>query len=147
MVDIKPIRSKYHLEVLSADELAAIQSATLQILDQVGVRFPSERALHIFAEHGAQVDTEDHIVRLPQDLVQAALNHALRVYNLNGRSKGTDLLLDGTSSYFGTNGFFLVNSLSGGFLSQSKLLPCIPMNKLYNSLFLPSAIWLQPFPR
>ena len=104
MVDIKPIRPKYHLEVLGADELAAIQAATLQILEKVGVRFPSERALQIFTEHGAKVDTEDHIVRLPPDLVQEAMNNAPRVYNLNGRSKGTDLLLDGTSSYFGTDG-------------------------------------------
>jgi trimethylamine--corrinoid protein Co-methyltransferase len=104
MVDIKPIRPKYHLEVLTADELKTIQAATLQILEQVGVRFPSERALKIFAEHGAQVDPEDHIVRLPPDLVQEAMNHAPRVYRLNGRSQGIGLLLDGTNSYFGTDG-------------------------------------------
>ena len=104
MVDINPIRPKYQLELLSADELKTIQSATLQILDTVGVRFPSERALNIFAEHGAQVDRQDQIVRLPPGLVQDAMSHAPRVYNLEGRSQGTDLLLDGTSSYFGTDG-------------------------------------------
>ena len=104
MVDIKPIRPKYHLEVLSADELNNIQTATLQILGTVGVRFPSERALNIFAEHGAQVDQEAQIVRLPPDLVQGAMSHAPRVYKIDGRSQGSSLLLDGTNSYFGTDG-------------------------------------------
>jgi len=104
MTDIKPIRPRSHLEVLNADELAAIQSATLHILEHVGVSFPSERALHIFAEHGAQVDMDGQIVRLPPDLVTEAMSHAPRSYVLSGRAEGTDLLLDGASSYFGTDG-------------------------------------------
>ena len=104
MVDIKPIRPKFHLKVLSADELAAIRSATLHVLEHVGVCFPSERALRIFAEHGAQVDVDSQIVRLSTDLVTEAMSHAPRSYLLAGRAEGTDLLLDGTSSYFGTDG-------------------------------------------
>ena len=104
MVEIKPIRPKLHLEVLNGDELAAIQSSTLHILEHVGISFPSKRALRTFAEHGAQVDVESQIVRLPPDLVTEAMNHAPRSYVLSGRARGTDLLLDGTSSYFGTDG-------------------------------------------
>jgi trimethylamine--corrinoid protein Co-methyltransferase len=104
MINIKPIRSKYHLEVLSEEELKTIQMATLNILDQVGVRFPAERALQIFAKHGANIDEDNQIVRLPPELVQEAMNHAPRVYKLNGRHEEAELLLDGTSSYFGTDG-------------------------------------------
>jgi len=104
MVDIKPIRPKFHLEVLNADELAAIQSATLHILEHVGVCFPSERALRVFAQHGAHVDLDSQIVRIPPDLVTEAMSYAPRSYLLAGRAEGTDLLLDGTSSYFGTDG-------------------------------------------
>jgi trimethylamine--corrinoid protein Co-methyltransferase len=104
MIDIKPIRPRFHLEVLSADELGDIQSATLHVLEHVGVAFPSERALRIFAEHGAQVETDSQVVRLPPDLVLEAMSHAPRSYLLSGRHEGTDLLLDGTESYFGTDG-------------------------------------------
>jgi trimethylamine--corrinoid protein Co-methyltransferase len=104
MIDIKPVRSKSHQGVLSADELATIQSATLRVLEHVGVSFPSEKALGVFAEHGAQVDVERQIVRLPPDVVTEAMNHAPRSYVLSGRAEGTDLLLDGTNSYFGTDG-------------------------------------------
>jgi trimethylamine--corrinoid protein Co-methyltransferase len=102
--NIKPIRPKFHLDVLSADQLAEIKSATLHILEHVGVLFPSERALRIFAEHGAQVDMEGQVVRLSPDLVLEAMSHAPRSYTLSGRAEGTDLLLDGMASYFGTDG-------------------------------------------
>jgi len=104
MPNIKPIRPKIKLDVLSTDELEAIQSATLELLETVGIRFPSERALRIFAEHGAHVDKGSQIVRLPPDLVKKALSHAPRSYELTGRADGTKLLLDGTQSYFGTDG-------------------------------------------
>lgn len=104
MVDIKPIRSKDNLEILSADELTAVQSATLDILENVGVRFPSERVLDIFSEHGAQVDKDSQIVRLPSDLVTKSIKKAPRSYKLAGRASDTGLLLDGSSSYFGTDG-------------------------------------------
>lgn len=110
MIDIKPIRPKSHQGVLSAGELAAIQSATLHVLEHVGVCFPSEKALSVFAEHGAQVDVEGQIVHLPPDLVTETMSHAPRSYTLAGRAQGADnqhpadLLLDGTSSYFGTDG-------------------------------------------
>ncbi|MCP4142475.1 MAG: hypothetical protein GY755_19730 [Chloroflexi bacterium] len=104
MVNIKPIRPKINLEVLSANELESIQAATLELLESVGVRFPSERALGIFAEHGAQVDKESQIVRLPAELVKKALSHAPRSYRLAGRVEEADLLLDGSCSYFGTDG-------------------------------------------
>jgi trimethylamine--corrinoid protein Co-methyltransferase len=104
MPDIKPIQPKFHLQVLSDDQLEAIRSATLRILDQVGVRFPSEKALGVFAEHGAQVDMQGQIVRLSPDLVTEAMSHAPRSYLLSGRAEGTDLVLDGTRTYFGTDG-------------------------------------------
>ena len=104
MVDIKPIRPKLKLNVLDSDELESIQSATLDLLETVGIRFPSDEALRIFAEHGARVDEESQIVRFPADLVKKALSQAPRSYGLAGRVKEANLLLDGSRSYFGTDG-------------------------------------------
>jgi trimethylamine--corrinoid protein Co-methyltransferase len=89
MVHIKPIRPRVHLEVLNADELASIQSATLHVLENTGVRFPSQRALGIFADHGARVDMDNQIVRLPPDLVTKVIANAPRTYELVGRANGT----------------------------------------------------------
>ena len=104
MPDIQPIRSRFHLEVLSVDQLAEIKSATLHVLEHVGVQFPSERARRVFREHGARVDTDSQVVRLPPELVTEAMSHAPRTYLLSGRIDGTELLLDGSSTYFGTDG-------------------------------------------
>jgi trimethylamine--corrinoid protein Co-methyltransferase len=101
---IEPIEPKFHLDVLTPEQLSSIKSATLQIMEQVGVRFPSDKALHVFAEHGALVDWERQVVRLPADLVLKALGHAPRSYVLSGRSAGTELVLDGRRSYFATDG-------------------------------------------
>jgi len=104
MVNIKPIRNKLHLNVLDDGQVAEIRAATLYILDTVGVHFPSERALKVFVKHGAQVDLESQIVRLAPDLVLEAMSYAPRVYTLSGRADGTDLTLDGSASYFATDG-------------------------------------------
>ena len=104
MSNIKPIQPELHVEVLTTRQLEQIKSGTFHILETAGVHFPSERALKVFAEHGAQVDVENQIVRLSPELIVEALSHAPRSYSLSGRSKGTDLLLDGSRSFFGTDG-------------------------------------------
>jgi len=104
MVSIQPIQPKVRVDVLTAEQVSEIRTATLQVLEATGVHFPSERALRIFAEHGADVDDETQIVRLPSNLVLEAMGHAPRSYTLSGRAEGTDLILDGASSYFATDG-------------------------------------------
>jgi len=104
MVNIEPIKNKLEFNVLTSGQVKEIRSATLTILENVGVHFPSERALKVFSEHGAEVDPDTQIVRIPADLVLEAMSHAPRVYTLSGRAAGTDLLLDGSASYFSTDG-------------------------------------------
>ena len=104
MVNIKPLQPELRVKVLGADQVAEIRAATLHVLERVGVHFPSERALRVFAEHGAQVDSGSQNVRLASDLVLEAMSHAPRTYTLSGRAKGTDLTLDGLASYFSTDG-------------------------------------------
>ncbi len=104
MVNIEPIKNNLGFSVLTPDQVAEIRSATLTILEKVGVHFPSERALKVFAEHGAIVDSNTQIVRISPDLVLKAMSTAPRVYTLSGRAEGTELVLDGSTSYFSTDG-------------------------------------------
>ncbi|MFW6135342.1 MAG: trimethylamine methyltransferase family protein [Chloroflexota bacterium] len=104
MPNLDPIRPTLHLDVLTNTQLAAIRSATLDVLENVGVSFPSERALDVFADHGADVDRQSQIVRLPPDLVTEAMEFAPQSYILGGRTEHTDLLVDGAASYMATDG-------------------------------------------
>jgi trimethylamine--corrinoid protein Co-methyltransferase len=102
--NIISISSHHRIDVLSASELEALKNGTLQLLTETGVYYPSQKALKIFADHGADVDWENEIVRIPPDLVKKAMGAAPRSFVLGGREKRFDLLLDGNASYLTTDG-------------------------------------------
>ena len=101
---IEPIRSAFRLGFLSKDQLDQLQEATLQILEDVGVRFPSEEALAIFAERGAQVDHDTQVVKISRDLVRQALATVPRHFHLGARDPLCDLHLEEGVTYFTTDG-------------------------------------------
>ena len=101
---LQPIAPSYHLRILSDEQLEQFKSATLTILEEVGIHCPSEKALSIYAEHGARVDFESQIVKLPPDVVLEAMSHAPRYYTMGARSPAFDLRLDGTTMYCATDG-------------------------------------------
>jgi len=101
---LQPIVPSYHLRILSDEQLGQLKSATLEILEKTGIHCPSQKALHIFAEHGARVDFESQIVKLPPDVVLDSLSHAPRYYTMGARSASHDLKLDGTAYYCATDG-------------------------------------------
>ncbi len=101
---LQPIAPTYHLRILSDEQLDQLKSATLEILEETGIHCPSEKALNIYAEHGAQVDVESQIVKLPPKVVLEAMSHAPRFYTMGARSPAHDLKLDGTAMYCATDG-------------------------------------------
>ena len=102
--DIIPFTSPFRSELLTPTELAALKRGTLRLLDEVGVHFPSRRALGILADHGARVDVDSGIVRIPPDVVEKAMSTAPRSFVLGGREERFDLVLDGSCSYLCTDG-------------------------------------------
>jgi trimethylamine--corrinoid protein Co-methyltransferase len=70
----------------------------------VGIHCPSERALKIYAEHGAEVDAETRIVKLPADVVLNALSHAPRYYTMGARLDAFDLDLSRPVLFEATDG-------------------------------------------
>jgi trimethylamine--corrinoid protein Co-methyltransferase len=101
---LQPIRPAYHLHILSDKQLSELKAGTLEVLAETGIHCPSEKALSIYAEHGARVDFETQIVKLPPEIVLDALSHAPRTYTMGARSPAHDINLDGTAFYCGTDG-------------------------------------------
>ena len=95
---IEPIEPAYHVRILNDEQLQRFQTATLQILERTGIHCPSTRALNLYAEHGAEVDFDSQIVRLPAQVIFDAMAHAPRHYTMGGRSEAFDL--DLSRSYF-----------------------------------------------
>jgi len=102
--DIISVSSHHKIQVLSASELEILKNATLQLLSEVGVYYASQKALTILADHGADVDWETKIVRIPPALVVRAMGTAPRSFVLGGREERFDLTLDGSASYLTTDG-------------------------------------------
>jgi trimethylamine:corrinoid methyltransferase-like protein len=102
--DIIPFTSPIKGEVLNHAELETLKEKTLYILNEIGVHFPTSKALDIFASHDALVDFESQIVRIPPELVKKAMSTAPRSFVLAGRDERFDLTLDGNCSYLSTDG-------------------------------------------
>ena len=92
------------LEILSDRDIRRIHEATLQIIETVGVKFPSRRALEVWAEAGAEVDSERMIVKAPAELIETAIKRCPPAYSLAARDPQQDLPLDGNHVFLGTDG-------------------------------------------
>jgi trimethylamine--corrinoid protein Co-methyltransferase len=101
---LQPITPAYRVRILSEEQVAQLKAGTLEILAEVGVHCPSKKALAIYAEHGASVDFESQIVKLPPEVVLEAMSHAPRFYTMGARSPAYDLVLDGTATFCATDG-------------------------------------------
>lgn len=101
---LQPIEPGYRLRILTDRQLDQFKSATLEILEEVGVHCPSEKALAIYAEHGALVDFETRAVKIPAGLVVEAMSRAPRHYTMGARLAAYDLVLDGRHFYCATDG-------------------------------------------
>ena len=101
---LEPIRSAYRLQYLTDEQLDQLQEATLDILENVGVKFPSAKALRVFSEHGGQVDHETQIVKIKRGMVFEAMKTVPRYFVMGARAPEYDLQLQDGTTYFTTDG-------------------------------------------
>ncbi len=99
------IKPEMRIKTLADEDIEKIHQATLTVLEQTGVKFPSETALHILAEGGADVDFKTEIVKIQPDLLMKTLAKAPAEFVMGSRgSQQLDMNLDGTQIYCGTAG-------------------------------------------
>jgi len=95
---------KISLNILSMTDIEKLHTATLDVIESVGVRFPSSKALDVLEENGASVDRDLMIAKIPGTLVEEFLAKAPQTYTLAAIDPNLDLQLDGNHSYLGTDG-------------------------------------------
>lgn len=71
--------------ILSNDQIARIDAASLKILEKTGVVIPHADMLDRFEDAGATVDRTEKRVRIPADLVARCLASAGKQFTLYGR--------------------------------------------------------------
>ncbi|MBK5107368.1 MAG: trimethylamine methyltransferase family protein [Anaerolineales bacterium] len=101
---LEPIKTDFRMNFVSDQQLDDFQEATLQVLEEIGVQFPSQKALDIFNEHGAHVDLDTQIVKIPRQMVKDAMAKVPRTFVMGARDPEFDLQLQEGVSYFTTDG-------------------------------------------
>jgi trimethylamine--corrinoid protein Co-methyltransferase len=102
--DMCRVGERVKLDLLNESEVRQIHEATLDVLESVGVKFHSHKALDILEEHGATVDRETTVARIPADVIEAAMKTAPSEYVLGARNPEYDLPLDGKHIYISSDG-------------------------------------------
>ncbi len=92
------------LDYLGEGDLERIHEAALALLGNPGVFSDSDLILDLFQKGGALVDRSARTVRLPVELVDAALESAPSSFVVHGRDPEMDLLLEPGRVYYGMGG-------------------------------------------
>ena len=71
--------------ILTVEQIKKIHSASLSILEKIGVHIPHGQMLQLFADSGAKVDFNTKIVKIPGSLVEKSLKIASKKFILYGR--------------------------------------------------------------
>jgi len=90
--------------ILKEEDKKKIHEAALDVMQTVGVRIHSKIARDALKKEGAIVDEKMSVVRFPPDLVESLIAKAPEKIVLAGREKEFDLPVDGTHSYYTTDG-------------------------------------------
>jgi trimethylamine--corrinoid protein Co-methyltransferase len=139
-------KSQRPFEIMSRDDVQDIHSATLHVLEHVGVRFEDEQALRILSDAGAIVDSKTHLAKLPASIVEEAIRKCPKTVRLCGRAKGHDLLLGDGEVYFSAGANALqIHDLETGMRRAPTSEDCAQLTRVFDALenvhaFLPAVI-------
>lgn len=89
------------LALVDTAQLDEIHRASIRILEETGLNVHHEAFLDVLRDAGAEVRGE-HRVRIPEALVNGALESAPSRIDIHNRGGDRAMILEGTRSYFGT---------------------------------------------
>ena len=91
-------------EVLGQDEVERIHAASMEILSAVGIKVDYQTARDLFRQAGAEVDDETQCVRIPEELVQRAVEQAPSRFTLYGSDPDFQMEIGGGQTHFAALG-------------------------------------------
>ena len=101
---IEPLEPAFTFAYHTHEQLDRLKQATLDILETVGVRIQSDKALGILAEAGAHIHGETQVAKLPPELVLEAMARAPRRFALGARDSACDIAVGDGRTYCTTDG-------------------------------------------
>jgi trimethylamine--corrinoid protein Co-methyltransferase len=90
------------MEILSADQVETIHLASLQILQEIGLRVESETALKLMIDIRAEVDHDQKLVRFDPALIEEMLTDLPSEFTIHARNPDKTVHMGGNSMVFAT---------------------------------------------
>jgi trimethylamine--corrinoid protein Co-methyltransferase len=99
------------LSFLTADQVSDLHRAILEILGEVGVQVEWRPALDVFAAAGCRVDASTHRVRVPEHVLQRALQSAPSTFTLYAKRPEHDVqvTLDDVYTVAGSSALYVLD--------------------------------------
>ena len=91
-------------ELLDAEQVERVHSASLKLLSELGLEFQNREALEILRKNGAVVDHGTGIVRFPSDLVEAWVTRAPSSFTVRSWNPARAVTIGGRHLAFATVG-------------------------------------------
>lgn len=88
------------LKILSEEDRKAIHRGILDILENTGIRFESQKALELFEVSGCKVNFDKMLVKFPPGLVEKSLIMVPSSFRMKSRDPKDDLIIGGDTLYF-----------------------------------------------
>ena len=91
-------------QVLSTEEKKIIHNDSIRILEEIGVKFPSEKALGILEAGGARVDWDRQLAFITEDMVKKAFARTPKTITLGARNPSYDFTMPSAFSGYTLDG-------------------------------------------
>jgi len=140
---IRTLRHPWTVEVLTEDQLERIHSATLRVLERVGLQVRSESILRELGAAGARIDVATMRACLPPAMVEECMALVPPTFLMAARDPALDLPVDGSAGYLsgdGTSAFVI--DLETGLRRPSNLQDLIDTTRVVDAV--PEVGYLWP---
>lgn len=105
ITDFKRLNARKNAtKLIDREAFRRIHDASLDVLEKDGIRIYSQVALDLLRQHGAAIDKDKMVARIPKSLVEEALRSVPKELELRARNPKYDLTLDGSNVYFTFDG-------------------------------------------
>jgi trimethylamine--corrinoid protein Co-methyltransferase len=138
---------KTQCQFLSENEQSKVHENSIKILEGIGVKFLSEKALKVLEKNGAKVDYTEKLAKIPREMVDQALRTAPKSFVLGARNPEFDVPYPSqhTGYVFDGGGVFTYDYKKGE-RRYSTLQDCENAFHIFEEMSLGSYVWPHSVP-
>lgn len=138
---------KTQCQFLSENEQIKIHDQSIKILEEIGIKFLSKKALKILEKNGAKVDYTEKLAKIPAEMVDQALKTAPESFVLGARNPEYDVAYpSATTGYVLDCGGVFTYDYTKKQRRYSTLKDCEDALRVFEKMSLGSYIWPHSVP-